>query len=347
MKGEDMHRKAARRPSADCRVPTPPRPGRARPPPPLPRSHMRIRRARARGAVVAVLATIGALAAASSASAASTCSFDAGTAAVNVALTSFDTSTLSRASAAGGAITLNGTPCATATVANTETIHVVGDSGGQNLTLDFAQGALGPGLTHESTGASEIEMGIAMGGGLDKLTLSGGTGASNFNVGSGGINDNGDDDRDINYSGVDSWTFIGLAGNDSLTANGSAADGSPISKQITLLGGSGADVLKGGAGTFGDQLYGDADPSSGAPAASPGDDKLYGYDGTDHLAGGPGNDRLDGADGNDQLDLDLGNDTYLGGAGNDQLSNTVTGLTTADGADDISGGSGTDSLNLS
>ncbi len=82
------------------------------------------------------------------------------------------------------------------------------------------------------------------------------------------------------------------------------------------------------------------------PAATDGDDTLYGdeYDnnidglgGNDVLYGYAGNDTLDGGDGADTLDGGAGNDTLNGGAGNDTLYGDI-------GNDTLNGGDGNDTL---
>lgn len=73
-----------------------------------------------------------------------------------------------------------------------------------------------------------------------------------------------------------------------------------------LYGGDDNDSLNGGAGA--DRLYGQQ-----------GDDTLTGEDGADRLYGGTGNDSLDGGADNDRLYGQDGNDTLVGAAGNDRL----------------------------
>jgi Ca2+-binding RTX toxin-like protein len=73
-----------------------------------------------------------------------------------------------------------------------------------------------------------------------------------------------------------------------------------------------------------------------------GDDQLYGGFGTDLLQGGEGNDRLEGGADNDGLDGGAGDDVLIGGAGDDDYSG-------GDGTDtlDFSGEAGPVSVNLS
>lgn len=71
---------------------------------------------------------------------------------------------------------------------------------------------------------------------------------------------------------------------------------------VTMRGGSGRDVLIGGAGP--DKLIG-----------GEGNDKLAGRGGDDLLFGGSGNDELLGGSGDDILRGGIGHDTLLGGSG--------------------------------
>ncbi len=114
----------------------------------------------------------------------------------------------------------------------------------------------------------------------------------------------------------------------SLLTGGDSAnvlDASTSNMQVTLIGGSGNDVLKGGSRS--DSLNG-----------GDGSDTLIGLDGHDSLTGGAGNDLLTGGNGNDVLNGDTGSDTLTGGNGNDQLNG-------GDDADTLIGGLGTDTLN--
>lgn len=71
---------------------------------------------------------------------------------------------------------------------------------------------------------------------------------------------------------------------------------------VTLLGGSGNDVLVGGWGA--DKLVG-----------GPGDDRLVGRGGDDLIYGGPGNDTIFGGPGDDVLRGGPGKDRIVGGPG--------------------------------
>ncbi|GAB4002486.1 hypothetical protein GCM10028772_03630 [Nocardioides ultimimeridianus] len=127
-------------------------------------------------------------------------------------------------------------------------------------------------------------------------------------------------------------TLIGGAGNDTLV-------GSSVAN--LLLGLDGADTLSGRGGP--DRLTG----GTGADnlAGGSGDDTLLGLGGADRLSGGDGDDLLRGDDpndvqtaGKDTLDGGNGDDDEFGYAGDD----TFTEGTTANGADLLVGGTGTD-----
>ena len=101
-----------------------------------------------------------------------------------------------------------------------------------------------------------------------------------------------------------------------------------------ITGGDGADFIDGGAGR--DTIQGDA-----------GDDRVFAGDGADFVQGGAGNDSLFGQAGDDTLRGDAGNDTVVGGAGNDRLiGENWDGHDTYFG-DDVDGGNGIDTLDLS
>jgi Ca2+-binding RTX toxin-like protein len=278
---------------------------------------------------------------------AATCAFApaAVPATVTVTLPASETATVGRNLA--GNIQVNGANCSTATVTNTDLIKIVGASTfSQIVNLTLANGPLGPGKTAE-TGAgavSEIEVQVQLGMGYDKLSFSGGAAVDNFRLGTLGANLNNDNDgNDVVWSGLDDYMDVsGRAGNDALSAEGGAGTGSPLQRNLYMMGGAGADGMTGGA--KGDYMWGDSDVVFGAPVAT-GNDTLFGGDGGDRLYGQNGNDILEGQNGFDSLYLEAGNDQLRGGDGGDYFDNP-TFITTADGADLISGGRGQDSLDL-
>jgi Ca2+-binding RTX toxin-like protein len=262
------------------------------------------------------------------------CSFDAGSATARVDATGITTLTIARA--AGGQIQVNGANCGAATVTNTNTIKVFGDGAGQTVNVDVT-GGLGPGLTPEATGSSEIELLINLGMApteVNNLGLVGSGAADNIQLGSKGANLNGDDDVDVRSAGVDEYALTGRAGDDSLKATGGLT-GQPLARRVRIFGGDGNDSLAGGAGT--DTIYGDADGSSGTPAGA-GNDIIAGNAQVDTLHGQGGNDQISGGDNLDRIVGGPGNDVENGGAGGDQFD----GGAGPDGADVISGGPGAD-----
>ncbi len=141
-------------------------------------------------------------------------------------------------------------------------------------------------------------------------------------------------------------TLVGsaLLGTDGLTAvesailTGDATDntisaaGFTLGK-VTLIGGTGIDVLTGG--TKNDSLSGGA--GNDILNGGFGNDTLQGGAGNDVMNGGAGNDGLSGQDGDDQLKGGIGNDTIIGGLGSDQLEGEA-------GNDTLIGGFGLDVL---
>ncbi len=130
---------------------------------------------------------------------------------------------------------------------------------------------------------------------------------------------------------------------------------------VTLIGGDGDDLLRGGrlassldGGAGNDRLVGGA--SNDQLDGGSGDDTLSGDAGRDDLVGGLGNDVIDGGDGKDTLSGGSGDDLISGGSGFDFLNgqsgnDTLVGnsgndtLFGEDGADLLLGAAGDDSLN--
>jgi Ca2+-binding RTX toxin-like protein len=112
---------------------------------------------------------------------------------------------------------------------------------------------------------------------------------------------------------LESWVSENLL--DPVTLNlewvASASD-QPLTQ---VYGGTGADLIQGGANN----------------------DTIKGYGGDDHLQGGAGNDQIEGGSGNDALLGQDGADTLLGGEGNDELQGDL-------GGDVLEGGDGDDTL---
>lgn len=111
---------------------------------------------------------------------------------------------------------------------------------------------------------------------------------------------------------------------------------------VDVTGTSGADILKGTAGTnlmWGrggdDVMFGNA--GSDAMVGQNGDDLMFGGSGNDILTGGGGSNLLFGGEGNDLLVGGSGMDGLYGGAGNDVL-------TASTGGSILDGGAGNDAL---
>ncbi|MFC1458680.1 calcium-binding protein, partial [Microvirga arabica] len=78
-----------------------------------------------------------------------------------------------------------------------------------------------------------------------------------------------------------------------------------------------------------------------------GDDNMLGGADADMLYGDAGNDRIFGDDGNDLIDAGSGNDTVYGGAGNDLIVASVGDGNDVYYGDDMAGGTGIDTLDMS
>jgi Ca2+-binding RTX toxin-like protein len=321
-------------------------------------------RSRARSIVAATGLVLGVLWIATPAGAA-TCAFDSATHVVTIGAVVGETVTIARE---GEAITVNTTPCDTATVANTDTVAV--NSAGAapaEVVIDQTGGRFEPGATPEPDGTSEIEFTIGLGVGEPILRMVGTPDADEIVVGADGINLNaaeaaGDPDVTIT-SGTPALVVQGGAGVDTLSVGGGLGTGAP-GPGATLEGQEGDDLLlpgiadsdfDGGAGTDTvdflsasgvtvDLGNGTVDGAgSGTIQAvenvtgSPGGDELTGDDAANVLAGQDGDDVVDGGG---------GDDTLLGGAGSDTVSfaSAKTAIT-VDLRDGSATGDGTDVVN--
>ncbi len=120
-------------------------------------------------------------------------------------------------------------------------------------------------------------------------------------------------------------TIMALDGNDNVVA-GAGAD--------VVTGGNGNDLMSGEAGR--DVMFG-----------GDGDDNMLGGSDADMLYGDAGNDRVFGDDGSDMIDAGAGNDTVYGGAGNDLIVASANDGNDVYYGDDMAGGSGNDTLDMS
>jgi Ca2+-binding RTX toxin-like protein len=245
---------------------------------------------------------------------ASTCSFVGGI--LTVTLTGGDDPTFGVA-ANGDAITVDVCSPGAATVSTTISIVVAGDSGDNTVTIDMSNGPF--------TG---IAWSLAGGGGSDNLVILGSAADDVVDVGASGVDLDGDGAIDIFSlatiaSGTGSLAIDGGGGDDALTAYGSRVTGAPYAKPVTIngnagnddvAGGSAADELDGGAGTFDfvDYLrFGAAvtvDLATPAVSGGGGTDAITGFE---NIVGSRGNDVLTGRD--------LEDNDITGGPGNDTI----------------------------
>lgn len=152
-----------------------------------------------------------------------------------------------------------------------------------------------------------------------------GTPAPNPNPSTGGALRTGTAAADVLIGTANADNLIGLAGDD------------------TLIGDAGADAISAGEGAD----FIDAGDGRDVVFAGAGDDQVFGGGGVDMLYGEAGNDRIFGGAGNDLIDAGAGNDTVVAGGGDDRIiAATGDGDDTYFG-DEIDGGNGTDTLDLS
>ncbi len=220
---------------------------------------------------------------------------------------------------AGGADVLSGAGGA-GTGGNTHSYRLLGGPGGDDLT-DTWQSVPGPGndtvrfpvADRGAVSYADAPAGIV-------VTLQDGTGGS-----WGGATNDGEGGADV-FVGPPDWV-TGSDFADTITGAGS---------DDTFFGLDGIDALSGGAGE--DDL-----------AGNDGTDTVYGGADGDEVTGGAGDDDVRGDGGDDTVDGGNGVDVEAGGEGDDQLRqsgfNQFEGEETLpNGADDISGGPGRDSL---
>ena len=125
-------------------------------------------------------------------------------------------------SVSGGAIVLDSTACADATVSNTDTIAVSAPSGSnESLTVDQSGGAFAPGATAEGTGTGEVEIETALGDASDTITVLGTSGDDTIAVGQSGIGLSSDTDADVTFSPAPAAVEVrGQGGVNTLTGSG-------------------------------------------------------------------------------------------------------------------------------
>jgi hypothetical protein len=305
-------------------------------------AHARAHRLAAACACVAALALLGPAAA----SAAVTCEYNSGAEVLSINLGAANDGAI--ISVNGSEIRVNATvgplTCANgpATTANTEFVSVGGSGGATSTFVSLIEPAK----------LSSAGVGVLLAAG-DSLLLNGSAAADHFVIGNGGVDSDGDGDKDISFIAKPSAIQAGGGtGEDTISAQGGNGTGAALTGSFaefagdtendTLDGGEGGDVLKGGDG--GDLVRGHG-----------GDDRLI----PDFL--GNGDDTVDGGPGSDTfglefvapnpLSLDLGKATpQVTGYGKD----TVTAVENAEGSEfadalvgdagpnQLSGGSGDD-----
>ena len=297
---------------------------------------------------------------------AATCASGGGTMTVSLAVN--ETATVSTSA---GALTLNNVPCAGgATVSNTNTIAINGNTGNETAVVDLANGPFGPGASGEGTGVSEIEIVAALQlGSGDRVTVNGSGSADRLVLGATGVNLNGDDDADITASGVENYTASGADGEDVVSAAGGQGTGSALTLPSSLQGdqgddslssGLGNDTIGGGTGT--DTLDFTAATAGVTVSLAVTSAQNTGGAGTDTITGirhvnatafddvltGDGQANvLSGSDGDDRLNGGLGDDTLSGGNGSDSADYSSSSAAVTVALDQVMQdtlGAGTDTL---
>jgi Ca2+-binding RTX toxin-like protein len=308
------------------------------------------------------------------ASAAATCSFDEPAATVHIVIPETEMTTLSRS---GNAILLDGAPCGTATVTNTDLVLFVDDQvgapGKPSVTIDLSGGPFAPGVTPESDGSSEIEIWheISDFPGADLMRVIGSNkddpievieGLSEGTFGAWLDVDVGaglDGEGDIGITRFERFEFDLGGGDDSVGLDGTGGFMPPT----IYRGGPGDDVLP--DGTHPDEIYGGPgrdrlvanweifidltqstffgngaeQPFSGIEdvEALSFGNGIDGDAGPNLLIGGPGTDFITGRGGADQIIGGEEDDHIDGQAGDDVIEG-------GPGPDDLAGGKGSDRL---
>ncbi len=253
----------------------------------------------------------------------------------------------------GGEIQANGTTCTSsggdhATPSNVSSIVVTGGGADEKVYIDLSNG---------SFGAALAGMALDLGGGDDQLIVIGTTGDDHFDAGQDGeqvvVDLDGDGQPELHASHIEALLMTSGAGLDRLSADGSRVSVGPVAVPVSLYGGSGDDLLRGGAAA--DSLFGgdgqDGFDMGKAPA------------GADVLDGGPGVDAADfsgrtaivrvtlagGADDGEDgegVDVRASVEIVVGGSADDVLTGNAQAnqLNGGPGNDTLSGGAGDDFL---
>jgi Ca2+-binding RTX toxin-like protein len=225
-----------------------------------------------------------------SASADTTCSYESGAEELSVNFGAPNDSAIFsvngteiRVNQAAGPVTCANGP---ATLANTEFVSIGGSAGATSTSVSI----------HDVTAFAGASVGFLLAAG-DSLSIFGSLSApSHFVIGNGGVDSDGDGDRDIDYSLAKPEEIAAFGGNvdDTISAQGSAGTGAALTGSfVKLSGGSGNDTLDGGEA--GDLIEG-----------VNGDDVLRGHGGNDRLIPDflvNGDDTIDGGGGTDWFEL--------------------------------------------
>jgi Ca2+-binding RTX toxin-like protein len=228
----------------------------------------------------------------------------------------------------GTALDVNGSQCGTATVTNTDTVTVAGNTGSESVTVDLGGGPF-------TNGNGDITFALTMGTNGpagDSFTVDGAPTADDIVFGANGVDLTNDGSVDVTSTGVENFAVNAGAGNDKVSGAGSAATGAAFATALSLNGGAGNDTLTGGDG--GDTFVGGA--------------------GNDGIAGGNGSDTADYSGSETGVNVDLTAGTASDGeGGSDTLASiqTVLGSSfhdvlhgSASGGDTLLGDGGNDLL---
>ena len=248
----------------------------------------------------------------------------------------------------GGAFQVTGAgvsdpTCGGATMTNINLVQAAGGTGNESLTINLAGGPIGPGMTAEGSGVSEIELTVDFVSG-DSLIVQGGTGNDTISFGAAGVGLNNDADADVTNP-----TTPGSLG--SVALHGAGGQGDRImateDANITLTNG----LLTVGSRLAGISTFELATLTGGVgnntlnASGFTGMATLAGLGGLDTLTGGPNSDSLNGGSGDDVLTGNAGSNTLIGDAGIDRVTETGnfnmtltnTSLFMATGTDSLSG----------
>lgn len=154
-----------------------------------------------------------------------------------------------------------------------------------------------------------------------------------------------DDDDDGDGPGAEPTGSlrVGTAQGDVLIGTAEANDMIGLAGDDVLVGGDGADNISAGEGND----FVNAGAGADVVFAGSGDDQAFGGAGADMLYGEAGDDKLFGEGGDDLIDAGAGNDTVVAGGGDDRIAGAVGDGDDTYFGDNIGGGNGTDTLDLS